>query len=150
MCGVGHHRALLGFALDGLRPHAGRGRGCRREYPGERKVKQTATRDRNRPLKVLVTDAERAEIATRANATRLPVSSYLRALRLGYCPKSTLDHQAIVALVKINADQGRLGGLLKLWLSARPGMGAPVSSVRTLLHDIEDAQAELRRLMGRL
>ncbi len=28
-----------------------------------------------------------------------------------------LDHQSILELAKINGDQGRLGGLLKMWLS---------------------------------
>lgn len=125
-------------------------RGCRRDKRTENKLSKTPTRDRNRPLKVLVTNAERTEIAMRAQATRLPVSAYLRALGLGYTPSSTLDAQAILALLKVNADQGRLGGLLKLWLSTRPGTGASVSSVRALLHDIETRQGELRRLIGRL
>ncbi len=40
------------------------------------------SRDRNRPLKVLVSEQERAEIETRAAATGLSVSAYLRNLRL--------------------------------------------------------------------
>ncbi len=107
-------------------------------------------REQNKALKVLVTPAERAEIAKRAGAVRLPVSSYLRELGLGYRPKSTLDHEAVLALLKVNADQGRLGGLLKLWLTTRAGDGAPVGSVRALLHKIEAAQAELARVLKRL
>jgi hypothetical protein len=52
--------------------------------------------------------------------------------------------------VKINADQGRLGGLLKLWISERPGQGAAVADVRRLLLQIEEAQAEIRRLVQTL
>ena len=31
--------------------------------------------------------------------------------------KSILDQNSIADLAKVNADQGRLGGLLKLWLT---------------------------------
>ncbi len=69
------------------------------------------SRDRNRPLKVFVSERERAGIETRAAATGLSVSAYLRNLGLGFQPHSTLDHEAILALLKVNTDQGRLGGL---------------------------------------
>jgi len=81
--------------------------------------KVQGSRDRNRPLKVLVSERERAEIETRAAATGLSVSAYLRNLGLGFQPQSTLDHEAVLALLKVNADQGRLGGLFKLWLSGQ-------------------------------
>ena len=77
------------------------------------------SRDRNRPLKVVVSERERAEIETRAAATGLSVSAYLRNLGLGFQPQSTMDHEAVLALLKVNADQGRLGGLFKLWLSGK-------------------------------
>jgi hypothetical protein len=74
-------------------------------------------RDRHRPLKAVVSDIERVGIEMWAAAAGLSVFAYLRNLGLGYKPHSTLDHQAILSLVKVDADQGRLGGLLKLWLS---------------------------------
>ena len=63
-----------------------------------RKVEES--RDRNRPLKVFVSERERAEIETRAEATGLSVSAYLRNLGLGFQPHSTLDQEAILALSK--------------------------------------------------
>ena len=54
------------------------------------------SRDRDRPLKVLVSERERAEIETRAAATGLSVSAYLRNLGLGFQPHSTLDQEAIL------------------------------------------------------
>ena len=75
------------------------------------------SRDRHRHLKVVVSGRERADIETRAAATGLSVSAYLRNLGLGFQPHSTLDQEAMLALLKVNADQGRLGGLFKLWLS---------------------------------
>ena len=101
-------------------------------------------------LKVSLSPAERAAIEERAVATGRSLSSLLRDLALGFEPKAILDLQAVQALVKVNADQGRLGGLLKLWLTERPGEGAPTNEVRHLLREIEGAQAELRRLIQRL
>jgi hypothetical protein len=107
-------------------------------------------RDRQRPIKVYVTPVERAEIAERARATSLTASTYLRNVGLGHFPKSTLDARLVWDLAKINADQGRLGGLLKLWLAERPGDGAAAFDVRHLLRDVEDAQRQLKALVGRL
>ena len=73
-----------------------------------RKVQES--RDRKRPLKVVVSERERAEIETRAAATGLSVSAYLRNLGLGFQPQSTLDHEAVLVLLKVNADQAGLAG----------------------------------------
>jgi hypothetical protein len=105
---------------------------------------------RDARLKVSLSPAERAAIEERAVATGRSLSSLLRDLALGFEPKAILDLQAVQALVKVNADQGRLGGLLKLWLTERPGTGASTIEVRRLLEEIEGAQAELRRLIQRL
>ena len=105
------------------------------------------SRDRNRPLKVFVSERERAGIETRAAATGLSVSAYLRNLGLGFQPHSTLDQAAILALVKVNADQGRLGGLFKLWLSGRSVSSTETHEIRKLLAAIEDCQLKLKALV---
>jgi hypothetical protein len=110
-----------------------------------RKVEES--RDRNRPLKVLVSERERAEIETRAAATGLSVSAYLRNLGLGFQPHSTLDHEAILALLKVNADQGRLGGLFKLWLSGQSMASTETMEIRKLLVDIEECQRKLKAVI---
>jgi hypothetical protein len=103
-------------------------------------------RDRQLPMKTFVSGAERAE----TEAAGLSVSSYLRAAGLGHPVRSVLDHDAVMALAKVNADQGRLGGLLKLGLSQRPGDGAAETDVRQLLHGIEDLQGALAKVVARL
>ena len=108
------------------------------------------SRDRNRPLKVFVSERERAEIETSAAATALSVSAYLRNLGLGFQPHSTLDQEAILALLKVNADQGRLCGLFKLWLSEENTESAETIEIRRLLVDIEDCQRKLKAVIGRL
>ena len=98
--------------------------------------------DRNRPLKVLVSERERAEIETRAAATGLSISAYLRNLGLGFQPHSTLDQGAILALLKVNADQGRLGGLFRLGCRAR--CATETKEIRKLIAAIEESQLKLR------
>jgi hypothetical protein len=101
-------------------------------------------------LRVVVSPAERAAIEQRAVSTGLSVSAYLRGVGIGHEPKSLVDRRAVQALAKVNADQGRLGGLLKLWLTERSGQGASAPEVRSLLKEIEDAQERLRKLVQRL
>jgi hypothetical protein len=105
---------------------------------------------RARTLRVVVSGAEASRIAAQAKRAGLSVSHYLRNLGLGHQPKSRLDRELVLELIKINADQGRLGGLLKWWLSARPGEGAPAFDVRKLLREIEAAQAQLKQTVERL
>ena len=112
--------------------------------------KVQGSRDRNRPLKVVVSERERAEIETRAAATGLSVSAYFRNLGLGFQPHSTMDQEAILALLKVNADQGRLGGLFKLWLSGQSAPSAETVEIRMLLTAIEDCQLQLKALIGQL
>ncbi len=107
-------------------------------------------RDRQHPLKVTVTPAEKAEIAKRAAAAGLSVASYLRAAALGRQVQSVLDHQAVGELVKVAGDQGRLGGVLKLWLVDQPGRGAPEIEVRRLLDRLGDLQGTLAEIVGRV
>lgn len=109
-----------------------------------------STRDRQRPLKVWVSPEERQVIEARAKASGLAVSAYLRTAGLGIEPKSVFDQDAILALVKAHADQGRLGGLLKWWLSSKPDEGASTTEVRAVLKQIEQLQKQLTDLVKRL
>ena len=106
-------------------------------------------RDRNRTLRVVVSAVERDAIRRRATAASLSVSAYLRAAGLGQTIRSTLDHGTVMELAKINADQGRLGGLLKLWLVERPEQGAATRDVRAMLDRIGELQGKLADLAGR-
>jgi hypothetical protein len=89
---------------------------------------------------VWTTPEERATIERLAKTTGLSVSTYLRTLGMAYEPKSILDAQHVLELLKACGDLGRLGGLLKLWLVEKPGQGAPVAEVRRLLEQIQEAR----------
>ena len=152
MCDVGpHHRLrpsasfLLAFGSTRALTRAGK-----EKAETMRAGKMEESRERNRPLKVFVSERERAEIETRAAATGLSVSAYLRNLGLGFQPHSTLDQEAILALLRVNADQGRLGGLFKLRLSGQSVSSGETMEIRKLLAAIEESQLKLKGLIGRL
>ncbi len=107
-------------------------------------------RDRINHLQVVVNGEERRCIVNRAQEAGLSVSAYLRAVGLGKAIRPAFDHAAVLTLAKVNGDQGRLGGLLKLWLVDRPGRGAPESEVRRLLDRIGALQAQLAEVVGRV
>jgi len=75
------------------------------------------TRKETTPINVWVTPGEKAQIDALARQTGHSMSSLLRCLGMGHQPPSILDSKMILELAKINGDQGRLGGLLKMWLT---------------------------------
>jgi len=107
-------------------------------------------RDRQRTLRVVVSARERTQIEERATLAGLSVSAYLRAAGLNHPIRSVLDHRAVCDLARVNGDQGRLGELLKLWLTERTGQGAPATEMRRLLHQICEIQARLAEIAGRV
>jgi len=106
--------------------------------------------NRAKPLRVYVSDEDRAVIEGHAEAAGLSVSAYLSTVGRHQRPKSAIDQQSIRELAAVNADQGRLGGLLKLWLSQRPGAGATTQEVRQVLRQIEALQRQMLRLVEAL
>lgn len=99
---------------------------------------------------------EKAVIERHAKQTAMSASAFLRALGMGLEPKSTIDQQSIRALAKINGDQGRLGGLLKLYLTNDEKLKrshdpvALVSLINVLLDRLADSQLKLLALVTRL
>lgn len=67
-------------------------------------------------LKSYLTPEEYAEVLNRADQARLSVSKYVKAVCLGYEPKSKVDQEALLAMLQVNSDLSRLGNLLKLAL----------------------------------
>lgn len=75
------------------------------------------SRQRVKQLQVPVLPSEAIEIKAQAARCGLPVAAYLRTLGLQHEPKTIMDANAILELSRINGDLGRLGGLLKMWLT---------------------------------
>ena len=109
-----------------------------------------APRERNRPLRVVVSASERAQIEALAQSAGMSVSAYLRSFCLGHRPASVFDTEAVRALAKVAGDQGRLGGLLKLWLSERPGEGGSEIDIVALLQDLQMVTAAVHKTLDRL
>ncbi len=106
------------------------------------------TRKGSTPIVVRVTPDEKAEIESLARQTGHSTSAYLRLLGQGYMPKSIVDNFKVMELARINGDLGRLGGLLKLWLTndARTAQFGE-STLRAALARIEDTQNKMLEIM---
>lgn len=107
-----------------------------------------ATRKGSPPIKVYCLPDERERIEANARAAGLSLSAFLLAVGQGYRVQGITDYEQVRELARINGDLGRLGGLLKLWLTddvrtAKFGE----ATVRALLARIEATQDEMGRVM---
>ena len=102
---------------------------------------EMSTVRRGRHLRVPVAPEEETQIKSLAYAAGLSVAAYLRNVGLGYKVTGIVDNRRVEDLARINGDLGRLGGLLKLWLTndeRTKDFGE--SSIRAVLAKIEDTQ----------
>lgn len=67
-------------------------------------------------IKTYVSKDEYKQISETAQQCSLSLSAFAKAVCLGHEIKSKTDQQARRELLKLNADQGRLGGLLKMMI----------------------------------
>ena len=103
------------------------------------------------PIKVYCFPDERETIEQQARSTGLSKSSYLLRVGMGYPIRSIVDHHQVEELVKINGDLGRLGGLLKLWLSnGKPAPRIDARTIRETLTKIDRTQDQMVALMQRV
>lgn len=105
------------------------------------------TRVRKKAIYVWVKEDEKEQIESNAKACNKSASSFLRDLGMGYVPKSMIDHDAVGDLMQLNGDLGRLGGLLKMWLTNEEdfrGREGEALEVTTLLSRINELREEIR------
>lgn len=69
------------------------------------------------PIKVYCLPEDRAQIKANAESVGLTLSTYLLNVGVGYKVESIIDQREVMKLLAINGDLGRLGGLIKLWLT---------------------------------
>lgn len=91
-------------------------------------------------IKAYVTPDEFDLVMESSGRAGLSMSEFIRRVCLGIRVESREDQQARRDLLKVNADLGRLGGLLKQALAA----GHSREAVHGLLHKIDRLQAELK------
>jgi hypothetical protein len=68
---------------------------------------------------------------------------------IGYQVRGIVDNKQVEELARINGDLGRLGGLLKLWLTddARAA-SLGEATIRAVLSRIESTQDQMIQVMG--
>ncbi|MCS6116856.1 conjugal transfer transcriptional regulator TraJ [Shewanella baltica] len=115
------------------------------------KNEQKVTRRGTTPIKVYCLPEEKALIEANAAAAGKSVSSFLLAVGQGYQVTGIVDAKQVREMAKISGDLGRLGGLLKWWLTddARVANFTP-ETIRTVLSKIEDTQIELGAVMSKV
>lgn len=112
---------------------------------------KTVTRKGSPPIKVYCLPEERSEIEVMAKASGHSTSTYLRLIGMGYRIRGVVDAEQVRELVRVNGDLGRLGGLLKLWLTndARVAKFTP-ATILALLSKIDATQEQMSRIMERV
>lgn len=109
------------------------------------------TRKYGRHLRVPVLPNEEQNIKNNATKSGLKTAEYLRRLGLGFTIHSTIDTQHILELAKINADLGRLGGLLKLWLTNDERLKhIEPKTIMVVLNKIQTTQTAMLDLVEKL
>ena len=81
--------------------------------------KKSEKRARTERFYVRVTKEEKALIEKKAATTSKHPCTYLRDLGTGKRIKTTIDSEAIFELGQLKSELGRLGGLVKAWLSPK-------------------------------
>ncbi|MEX3547655.1 MAG: conjugal transfer transcriptional regulator TraJ [Burkholderia sp.] len=109
---------------------------------------EKTTRKNSPPVKVYCLPDERNQIEAHAQAAGLSLSAYLLNVGMGYQVRGILDNKRVEELARINGDLGRLGGLLKLWLTDDPRtVQFGEATIRALLSKIEDTQDKMHEVM---
>jgi hypothetical protein len=110
--------------------------------------KQKNVTRNHKHLRVPVLPDEESEIKRLAAAANKTVAEYLRNVGLGYEVHGILDNRRVEDMLRINGDLGRLGGLLKLWLTNDERTKVfGESTIRVLLSKIEGTQDEMHAVI---
>lgn len=107
-------------------------------------------RPRAARIEVCLTPEEASALAASARQVGMSKSAYLRAVGLNLPVRSIVDLQAVLDLAKVNGDLGRVAGLLKLWLSERPGQGAHPVDVEAMIRSFRAIQGQLLEVAGKV
>lgn len=116
---------------------------------------QKTTRKNSPHIKVWVLPSEKEAIEKNAKSVGLSSSTYLRNVGMGIQVRGVLDQTAVLELAKVNGDLGRLGGLLKMWLSNDERLAVfkkdqIESSIREALGKIQDLQDQMLTAVKKL
>lgn len=103
---------------------------------------------RRKRLRVPVLPDEEAAIKNLAATAGLPVAVFMRNVVLGFQVHSILDNKGVEELARVNGDLGRLGGLLKLWLTDDPRTANyGTALIRAVLAKVEGTMDRMQEIM---
>ena len=103
-------------------------------------------------IKIYLKSCAKAKIAQNAHECGMSMSAYVRSLALGNAPITNIELDEMNKVMKVHADLGRLGGLLKMTLTNDErlqdmGRKMGASTIDGTLVDIRAAQAKLLELV---
>ncbi len=103
-------------------------------------------------IKMYLKPNEKDKITQSARECGMSLSAYARTLALGDVPVASADLDEIDKVMKVHADLGRLGGLLKMFLKNDErlndmGREMGVATIDGALVDIRATQAKLLKLV---
>ncbi len=103
-------------------------------------------------IKIYLKPNDKEKIANNARECGMSMSAYVRNLALGDIPVTRVELDEINKVMKIHADLGRLGGLLKMTLTNDErlndmGREMGIATIDGTLVDIRAAQAKLLELV---
>jgi hypothetical protein len=113
---------------------------------------KTLTRKATTPIVVRVNPDKKRSIDELIRSMGHSTSAHLCKIGLGYPVKSILDYRHVQDLAQVNAELGRLGGLLKLWLSSDRRLDGYLKEdlsciISLLLKKIDSNQDEILKIM---
>lgn len=100
--------------------------------------------NRRAQIKAYVTTEEKNEISGLAKQARVTVSELVRRLVTGRSLPDSRRHEAVIELVKINADLARLGNLLRMALDNKDFRPPEGYTLETLFASIRGTQETLK------
>jgi hypothetical protein len=110
--------------------------------------KKQTTRKSSLPIKVYCLPEERKIIKENAKAAGMSLSAFLLSVGQGYQVQGIVDYERVRNLARINGDLGRVGGLLKLWLTDDVRKAVVGSkAIYDLLARIDETQAQMAGVM---
>jgi hypothetical protein len=115
-------------------------------------MKDNVTSGRTNRISMRISDQEKTTLQEKAQAFGLSLTSYLILVGLEKRLRSKLDQRAVVELGHLRADLGRLGGLLKYWLSGNTAQNPThhIHDIRPLLQNIDETQQTIKTLVNTL
>lgn len=116
--------------------------------PTTKRPKRSNKRLRDEVIQVRVSEEELELISANAAGAKLTNAEFLRRLGQGHTPKSKVDLGLVRDLCSVAGDLGRLGGLLKVWLSEKRNGTLPQHEIGS--KDIDSLWRDLQTTYGEL